>query len=456
MQKIYLRSVLKTFGFRAVLKIIACMANMIVAIADEPQISRNEPAAADPVETFSGFAELLPGPPSFIGHGPNEVAAMRLAPQSRFDSLPLRATTHLPIQQVSFDSTVTFLKARNSRTTPIATATDEASKPPEAKKDEVPLPDELPPVVVTPPESPTNNVTVPSVTLEMIAAQRTAAEQTPDLNDEDKAQMAKHFQRAIESITQKNEIDKKTAELKAEKENGASPIAENRAFLTQPPPKVEPEYPPGATVSELDQLRLAVDEKLAEARRNLELWEAKAKTRTERKPQMPALIETTRKQLEDEEKAIANAAPDGESPALGAARRLDQESHILLVRSQLELYRVESVRFEALNELFPLQRDVLTRIKNSLEKRAELWKTVVADARRDESARQANEAREKLRNAHPTLRDLAEDNASLTVRRQEFQVLLQKRVKELSETNATLSSIEKNSKMSRRKKNARV
>ncbi len=111
----------------------------------------------------------------------------------------------------------------------------------------------------------------------MIAAQRTAAEQLPDLTDEVKTQLAKYFQHAAESITQKTEIDRKIAELKAEKDNGPVLIAEIRAMLNQPPPKSEPEFPLGATVAELEQLRLADDEKAAEARRNLEAWDAKSK-----------------------------------------------------------------------------------------------------------------------------------------------------------------------------------
>ena len=268
------------------------------------------------------------------------------------------------IQLVSADSTETFLRARNSGNTSIAAATDETSQQQVPKDNTVPLPNDasaagnagnvmvipaqtgvagtrrsrIPPLwcsqpaeskppVVQPPaaEVPVADASAPSITLEMIAAQRTAADQLPDLTEDVKAQLTKYFQRAVESITQKTEIDRKFAELKAEKENGPTLIAETRALLNQPPPKSEPEFPLGATVAELDQLRLADDERAAEARRNLEAWDAKSKTRAERKPQMPALIETTRKQLEEAEKAKSSAAPDGELPVLGAARRLDQE-----------------------------------------------------------------------------------------------------------------------------------
>ncbi len=434
-----------------------------------------------PLGDFRGYAETLTGPPSFLQGASSQYAGWR------FEELTLAQPpiTSRPsqIQLVSFDSKVTFLKARKSGATPIAAASDEDSKSPVPDQKSIPSPsDPQQPansgnVMVIPgsssssagnqtarpttphsavgsnpaatqsaddptAESGTNEIAAPSVTLEMIAAQRVAAEQAPDLTDDVKTQLMKSLQIAADAITHQIEIDKKIVELKKEKESGPPKITEYRAILSQPPPLSDPEYSPGATVAELDQLRLADEEKAAEAKRNLDTWDAKAKTRAERKPQMPALIETTRKQLEDAEKELLIAAPVDELPALSAARRLAQESEILLRRSHLELYRIEQIRYEALNELFPLHRDVLTRTKNSLDKRIELWKTVLADARRDESARQAQEAREKLRSAHPTLRDLAEDNSRLTLRRKELQEFLQAQEKELTEANATLDSVE--------------
>ncbi len=280
------------------------------------------------------------------------------------------------------------------------------------------------------------------LTLDVVSTRRGAAEQRTDLSEELKTQVLKHFQRATELLTTKAETDKRLAELRAERDNGPALIADLKAQLNQPPAKADPELPADATVTELDQLRLADEDKAAEARRNQETWEAKAKIRTERKPQMPALIETTRKQVEDAEKAMAAAVPEGENPVLGIARHTEQEALTLLLKSQLELYRVEQMRYEALNELFPLQRDMLLRNRNILDKRVELWKTILADARREESARQAQEAREKLRNAHPTLRDLAEHNSSLTVRRKELQECMSTWGAQLSAVNTSLEGIE--------------
>ena len=434
------------------------------AFADDVQIARDEHPASILQQPLS-FQSSLYGTPDFP-HPDAPFIERSLIARAESESDDVRQPS--AIQLVSADSNVTFLRARNPGSTSIAAATEAAALRHMPQENSVPQPSDTPqagnvgnvmvipaqvapgptaavklPVPAFPPaEAQTNDAAPATITLEMITAQRLAAELLPDLKDDVKAQLTKHFQRAAESISQKTDIDKRIGELKAEKENGPSLIAEHRALLTQPPPKSEPEYPPGATVAELDQLRLADEEKAAESRHHMEMWESKAKTRAEKKPQMPALIETTRKQLEDAEKAAAGPAPDGELPVLGAARRLDQESYVLWLRSQLELYRVEQIRYEALNELFPLQHDALTRAKNAIDKRIELWKTVLADARRDESARQAQEAREKLRNAHPTLRDLAENNSRLTLRRKALQEFLQTKVKELSDANATLSGVE--------------
>lgn len=278
------------------------------------------------------------------------------------------------------------------------------------------------------------------LTHEIIADRRASVEEQTDLAEELKQQLLRSFQRAADNLTQKAEVEKKIAERKAEMESGPALIAEYREQLTQPPPKSEPEYPETASVAELDQLQLLDDDKAAEARQNLVAWEETAKLRAEQKTQLPSLMETVRGKIKDAEAAAAAMA--GDSSVSGIAHRTEQEAQLLLLRAQLELHRVEQLRYEALKELFPLQRDLLTRAKVSAEKRGELWKTVLADARRAESARQAEEARIKLQNAHPTLHDLAAFNSVLTQRRNEMQEYLRTRETELSGVSAMLKNLD--------------
>ncbi|MFO0536625.1 MAG: mechanosensitive ion channel domain-containing protein [Planctomyces sp.] len=282
----------------------------------------------------------------------------------------------------------------------------------------------------------------PTVTVESIAAQKAAAEKVADLAEDVRNRLAKHFQRATEQVQQKADADRRLAELRAEREGVPAQLTLIREQLAQNPVTADPGVDPMVAVAELDKLRQADDERAAEARRNLEAWETRARVRTERKPQMPALIEMTRQQLEEAKAALAAGAPEGELPLLTQARRLEQQTLVELLQSQLELLRAEQAGYDALSELYPLQRDVLIRVRNTAEKRMEAWQTVLAEARRLESARQTQEAREKLRNAHPTLKTLAEDNSKLTLRRKEIQEFLETKTAALQLTSAALKSLE--------------
>ena len=291
-------------------------------------------------------------------------------------------------------------------------------------------------------ESVAANSGAAAVTVESIAAQKAAAEKVPDLAEEVRNRLLKHYQRSTEQVQQKADADRRLADLKAEREGAPEQLGLVREQLAQTPVLAEPGLQPGISVADLDKQRQADDERAAEARRNLEAWEAKSRVRTERRPQMPSLIESMRQQLEEAKAALAAAAPEGELPLLTQARRLEQQTLVYLLQSQLEVLRGEQANYESLSELFPLQRDLLTRNRNQAEKRLESWQAVMAEARRQESARQTQEAREKLRNAHPTLRTLAEQNSTLTLRRKEIQEFLETKTLALQQTSAALKSVE--------------
>ncbi|MEZ6059795.1 MAG: mechanosensitive ion channel [Planctomycetaceae bacterium] len=277
---------------------------------------------------------------------------------------------------------------------------------------------------------------------EDIQQQRTLIEQTPELSDEVRSQALKLLQRAADSVRLSVESARRTSEWKAERDNAAAMIAEAKALLAQNSSNSDPAIPEGTTLAELEQFRLADEVRAEEARKNLEAWEARAKQRTDRKPQMPTIIEKARQQLADARKSLDAPAPEGEPAVLTQARQTDQMALVQLLQQQLDQYRIEQVRYEALAEWFPLQRDYLSRTRNTLEKRTEFWKSAVAEARRRESERQAQEARETLRNAHPALRDLAERNSELTQQRKALQERLAASTANLTAVNRTLDGLE--------------
>lgn len=283
--------------------------------------------------------------------------------------------------------------------------------------------------------------THPQLSTAIIDERRKAAE-SGDLADDVKAVVAAQYAQAMDMLRRAEDVVRKTAELRAERDNGPETLKEIRSILTQPPESAKPNVPDNAMVSELEQLRLADDERLRKSRKDLDEWEQRAKVRGERKPQLPALIDKTKQQLADARKSVQSIAPEGEPPAVTDARRTEQEALATLLQAQLNLYETERSRYDALNELFPVQRDLLTRNRNLLEKRMEAWRTELAEAGRRETRRQAAEARRKLQNAHPALKELAEGNAELIEDRKELQNLLTATRSRLDAIGKTLEGVE--------------
>ena len=280
------------------------------------------------------------------------------------------------------------------------------------------------------------------LTLEIIAQRRVGIEARTDLEEEIKQQIIKHFDRAVELLNQAVESEKRRNQLRQERDNAPNNLTDIKASLEQPQPNTEPDVPPDATLTELEQLRLADDERLDEARKTLEQWETRAKNRAERRPQMATIIEGVRNQLAEVRQFVGANPPEGELAILTLARKTEQEAQAILLAAQLEQYRMEQSRYEALNDVFPLQRDLHTRNKNALEKRQERWREIMAQARLAETERQLKEAKRKLRETAPALKSLAARNSELTARRQEHQQRVAYWKQQLTQINETFSGIE--------------
>lgn len=274
------------------------------------------------------------------------------------------------------------------------------------------------------------------LTLEEIQKRQATIEAQKEMADDVKAPLILAYQHAAESLKLIAESVKKSAELKAERDQGPEFIKAARMELEQPASKADLELPAAITITDMEQARLREEELANETQKNLEAWETRAKVRAERKPQMPSLIEKTKQQLAETKKSLQAPNVEGELPWVTLARKTDQESLVMLFQQQLEQYRIEQSRYEALNELFPLRRDLLVRQKSYYDKRLENWKIAITEARRLESERQAREAKFKLRNTHPALRELAERNAMLTQDRKRLQDGLNSAAETLKEINA--------------------
>jgi len=375
---------------------------------------------AVPAISADGSVLVEPANPP-IPTGPPEPA--RLVPIPLAQAIYLPQTGVVPVMSAAF-----FEALQNAPPGTVDTAADETSRPAATTSTAEAL-------KTTEPDTPA------SLTSEAIAIFRAELEQRSDLEESVKTQALGHLDKAANFLLQRAEAEQKLAKLKSERENGPSLIAELKAELEKPASSSDPEIPAGAKVAELDQLRLADQERLEEAKKKLEAWESRAQTRAERRPQMPSLIEAARNQFEEARKALEAQPVEGESPQLTRARHMEHQSQCALLSDHLELTLMEQLRYEALHELFPLQRDQLTRTRNALERRTERWKQILTQARLKESEQQRMEARKRLELAHPALRDLAVRSSWLTQYRQEHLQLRNAWRSEQAEINTSLETL---------------
>ncbi|MCA8999387.1 MAG: mechanosensitive ion channel, partial [Planctomycetaceae bacterium] len=280
-----------------------------------------------------------------------------------------------------------------------------------------------------------------TITVEEIARKRQSAENA-ELSEEVKSPVLAHYGKAADFLQLAAEAKAKAVQLKADIDQLSTNLELKKQELAEPLEELAPNQL-GWDLSQLEQQQLVDQERLSQATKSLEEWEARAKVRGERQPQMPVILNQAQEKLAKLKTEIEATPPAGENPMLTEARKSEQTAQLVLLERQLDLYRVEQFRYDALKDLFPLQRDDLVRRKKHFTKRMEIWKETVAEARRLESERQAREAQRQLQEAHPVLRELAERNASLTKTRTALQDSLAKITQQLEVLSTQLESTKK-------------
>ncbi|TWT35000.1 Mechanosensitive channel MscK precursor [Thalassoglobus neptunius] len=299
---------------------------------------------------------------------------------------------------------------------------------------------EEPPVQTAHAETGSGAESASELTLEEIGRKRSVAEST-EAPEDVKPVVISHYAKATEFLKLAEDAVNKAIAYKAEIDTVAASIEEQKEKLGK---ELEPlSLTAGeADLATLEQQLIVEQELLNAASKSLEDWESRSKVRSERQPQMPVIINQAQEKIAELKTQIGAAPVSGEHPLVTEARRTEQTAQLKLLEKQLDLYHVEQLRYEALKDLFPLQRDNLVREKKHSTKRLEAWKEQIATARRLESEAQAQEARRKLQNAHPALRTLAERNATLTETRTQLQDELTSIATDLEKVSEQLETVE--------------
>ncbi len=293
----------------------------------------------------------------------------------------------------------------------------------------------------TAPANPANSEPKPTVTRERVQELMQAVASAQGLEEPLKAELQKRYQAALEWLSTADDASKKTAQYEQEMAQVNESTERARADLATTTPDVLPPVVSTQSLSELEALLAQTQSQLEDAKSNLAHREDELKRRGERKSELAKLVEETKGRLEEAEKSLAAPASSEEASEATAARRVEMEARRLALQSQQLLYQTEAKRLDTLADLFPLQRDLALREVNLREKQSVQLQQLVAQVRKQESERQAIEARRQAELADPALAEWAQANTSLADKRQDISDRITKVSQETSDNEKLLANL---------------
>ncbi len=255
------------------------------------------------------------------------------------------------------------------------------------------------------------------VTAARIAEIIKAVRESTSLTEEIKADLLKRYQAQNDLLQTVEDSQRKIAQYEHEMQESVARIEKVRLQLAASPPDPTVEAYRDKNLAELETLLLEVESRLTNSRKSLAEREAELKNRAERRAELSKKVEETKQRVAECEQELTVPAPQGEAAELTAIRRIELETRRVFLSGQIDLYQAEIRRADKLAEFFPLQRDLVKRETNVLEKEVAHVQGLVDRARKLESERQAREARRQAELADPAIRDLAEHNATLAEKR---------------------------------------
>ncbi|RMG10668.1 MAG: hypothetical protein D6731_17055 [Planctomycetota bacterium] len=249
---------------------------------------------------------------------------------------------------------------------------------------------------------------------------RLAALEASALDEATKQSAADLYRRALEQLALARELEEKAAEFERVAREAPDRLAKIREELSRPPQDPVLDEPPGAPLSQLEQLKAGVEAQLKEAREQEVQLRLETTRRTERRSALSSLLAKRREELRQHEEALQAAASTEEPPAVREARQAFLLARRAALRAEVRAGEVELASYEARAELLPARRDLAQRRVQELERLLAAWQRRVEERRRAEAEAAAREAERLRREAAlktPVLAALAAENQALAERR---------------------------------------
>jgi len=246
-------------------------------------------------------------------------------------------------------------------------------------------------------------------------------ENATNLDESVRKSLIEKYNAALEHLKSAEEHAQAAAEFREKTDAAPQELERLQAALKGGPPDVLPPIAPEMGLAEMQEA-LSKSEQIYETlQKERTEYENEPARRADRRTAIPPLLEALRNELEELEKQSGASAPSGAAfdPAAVAERvLLIARRHAL--EHELRVYEEELRHYELTVDLIEARRDHAVMVTEHAEQHLKAWREAVNERRQRDATLQAQAAQEAARHAHPAIRHLAEENAALTLQREDL------------------------------------
>ncbi len=245
---------------------------------------------------------------------------------------------------------------------------------------------------------------------ETIATELAAIEAATNLSDDDRKAYVERLRKATEWLDNQEVAKKRLAEIEAFLLTLPKVLADAHAGVAAPAEPEAPVVPAGGTIAQLEQQLISLRTQIEAEEKELQTKERQIENRTVRLGELAKEAVDLEKRMGDAKKQVASLGTEELSTRV---QSIEQQTRVLCLEQQSATIKAERRRLEEVAPLLPLQRDLINRTLNTRKKQLANWQTTLDKWRKDESLRQAAEARRVADESHPALKSAAEVNAEI-------------------------------------------
>lgn len=289
--------------------------------------------------------------------------------------------------------------------------TQQAWQEPQAQQAQLPrqMQQAVVPVAFTETLSEPNSASPVEVSLKMIEAEKASLE-SAELTETQRPELEGRLAKAIENLKAIDEDRAKCAELENQIKAIPASIATIRARLSAQPKVAEVDLPADANVQQLESELVVLKQTVESLQVDVASKRKLSENRPKRLQDIAKEILTIQERVTSTQSQLTSSPPtepDERSKWFETAAR--QNANL----QHLKRLQAERRYLEAATELLPLQLDAAQRDLAEQTKLLAVFEPAVESWRKEESKRQADDAREVAEQSHPALRSLAEENAAI-------------------------------------------